>query len=73
MDKTASKPIPNRCWTSPPRPADPNAEQKRLERANDPMLLEAARTYKPSPETLAELRKYEHRPPSAEVMWMVLS
>jgi len=47
-------------------------EAARLERANDHALIELARNYKPSPETLREMAKYRPFVPTFEKMFMVL-
>lgn len=49
----------NLLWTGPPRPYNPDAEQERMERANDKSLIELARKYKPDALTILEKRKYE--------------
>lgn len=65
---------PNRLWTAPPRRAVDRVEVERTrqEIANDPALLEAARSFRVTPEMRRELAKYDRRPISPYLLTMVL-
>lgn len=73
MTPTDALPCPNLLWNAPPRPAVDSAEAERIrqEIANDPVLIEAARNYKPDAATLKELAKYDRRQLSPYLLTLV--